>query len=565
MKKTLCLCAFVVKIFKQMKKTFTVNVNGIVFHIDEDAYNVLNDYLSSIKKHFSKTEGRDEIISDIEARIAEMLQENINGQNQVITIEHIEKVIEVIGLPSEFEGEEAFEDNNNSKSKRLYRDPDNTMIAGVCSGLGNYFHSDPAWFRLIFVLAVVFGVGTGLIVYLILWIVVPEAKSTAEKLEMKGEKVNLSNIENSIKEEIEKLKDKFNDFSEEAKNTFKKKSVTHKSDLDNIANLFAQILNIFVRLVLIFVGIVISIIGISVLLAFFISMFEAGWYFLPIEAGYSSFSLDNLSELILGNNGSNVFFKAGLFLFIGIPLIMILYTGIRLIFGFKRVRYTGTIVFYFWLAGLLLTSFYTYKVGKEFRQQASFKQETVIGLPQNSPLYLTMDMDNIYGQEWDYNDEQFFDEMDYILTDNDEKFFLGKPCLYIKKAPEGQNGIKLEIDYSSHGKTEKKAIARGKDINYKYDVQDSLITFKNYFSLSKGDHWRHQNVKMYLIIPEGVYVHFGRQMYEILRSRHHSAYNLSGETWLMTDSGLEKAEFIPEEKIGDMEMDEEELGLEVGE
>ncbi|RLD61769.1 MAG: hypothetical protein DRJ05_01845, partial [Bacteroidetes bacterium] len=195
-----------------MKKTFTVNVNGIVFHIDEDAYNVLNDYLSSIKKHFSKTEGRDEIISDIEARIAEMLQENINGKNQVITIEHIEKVIEVIGLPSEFEGEDAYEDNNKSKSKRLYRDPDNTMIAGVCSGLGNYFQADPVWFRLIFVLAVVFGVGTGLIVYLILWIVVPEAKTTAEKLEMKGEKVNLSNIESSIKEELDKLKDKFNDF-----------------------------------------------------------------------------------------------------------------------------------------------------------------------------------------------------------------------------------------------------------------------------------------------------------------------------------------------------------------
>ena len=532
-----------------MKKTFTVNVNGIVFHIDEDAYNVLNDYLSSIKKHFSKTEGRDEIISDIEARIAEMLQESINGQNQVITIEHIEKVIEVIGLPSEFEGEEVFEDSNNSKSKRLYRDPDNTMIAGVCGGLGNYFHSDPVWFRLIFVLAVIFGVGTGLIVYLILWVVVPEAKSTAEKLEMKGEKVNLSNIENSIKEEIEKLKDKFNDFSEEAKNTFKKKSVTHKSDLNNIANLFTQILNIFVRIVLIFVGILLTIIGISFFFTFFISMLDAGWYFLPIEAGYSSFSLDNLSELILGNNGSNVFFKAGLSLLIGIPIIMILYTGIRLIFGFNRIRYTSTIVFYFWVVGLLLTSFYTYKVGKEFRQRASFKQEKVIGLPQNSPLYLTMDMDNIYGHDWDYNEEQFFDEMDYMLTDNNEKFFLGKPYLYIRKAPKGQTMIKLEIDYSSHGKTEIKAMERGKEIDYEYGIQDSLITFKSYFSLQKGVHWRHQNVKMYLMVPEGTYINIGKQMYEILRSRHHSAYNMSGETWLMTDSGLEKAEFVPKVEL----------------
>ncbi|RLD58404.1 MAG: hypothetical protein DRJ05_08110 [Bacteroidetes bacterium] len=395
-------------------------------------------------------------------------------------------------------------------------------------------------------MAVVFGVGTGLIVYLILWIVVPEAKSTAEKLEMKGEKVNLSNIENSIKEEIDKLKDKFNDFSEEAKSTFKKKSVTHKSDLDNIANLFTQILNIFVRVVLIFVGILLSVIGLSVLFALFISMFEAGWHFLPMEAGLSSISFDNLSELILGNKGSNVFFKAGLFLLIGIPLIMILYTGTRLIFGFKRLRYTGTIAFYFWVVGLLLTSFYTYKVGKEFRQEASFKQETAISIPQNSPLYLTMDMDDIYDREWDYNDEQFFDEMDFILTENDEKFFLGKPYLYIKKAKEGQKGINLEINYGSHGKTEKRAMERGEEINYEYGIQDSLLTFKSYFSLSKGDHWRHQSVKMHLTIPEGTYIHIGKHMYEILRSRHHSTYNMSGETWLMTDSGLEKAEFVPE-------------------
>ena len=86
-----------------MKKTFTVNISGIVFNIDEDAYSVLNDYLQSIKKHFAFTDGRDEIISDIESRVAEILTESITGTKQVISIEDIEKVIKVIGLPDEFE------------------------------------------------------------------------------------------------------------------------------------------------------------------------------------------------------------------------------------------------------------------------------------------------------------------------------------------------------------------------------------------------------------------------------------------------------------------------------
>jgi phage shock protein PspC (stress-responsive transcriptional regulator) len=538
-----------------MKKTFTVNVNGIVFHIDEDAYNVLNDYLNSIKKHFSGVDGRDEIISDIEARIAEMMQESIGDRKQVISIEDIEKVIEVIGLPSEFDSEEVFDENPGSgskKSKRLYRDPDNTMIAGVCGGLGSYFQSDPVWFRLVFVLAIVFGAGTGLIIYLILWIVVPEAKTTAEKLEMRGEKVNISNIENSIKEEIDKLKDKFNDFSEEAKNTFKKKSVTHKSDLNNIANLLTQILTIFVRVVLVFTGIILAIIGLSFLLVLLVSMFGAPWYFFPVESNITYISLNNLSELMLGNSGSNVFFQIGLILFIGIPLLMILFTGIRLIFGFSKVRYMGWVAFYFWLAGFFLTSFYTYKVGKEFRKEIIYSETEKIELPQNSPIYLSMNPENT---DFGYGD--YVESTDFIITNDDDNFFLGKPHLYIDKAEEGQSEIKFEIYYYSRGKTEKKAVKRAKNIQYPYGIKDSLIIFDYYFSLKKGDHWRDQKVKINMTIPVGTYVHFDEDMYVILEGRHHSSYYLSGETWLMTESGLVKREYV--QKLMEEEVVEEEL------
>ncbi len=212
-----------------MKKTLTVNINGIIFHIDEDAYNVLNDYLESIKSHFSRTQDGKEIISDIEGRIAEMLKERIGDERQVITIDDIEHVVNVIGQPSEF-GEEFAEDTSQSQSttagkntKRLYRDPDNSILGGVAGGMGAYFNADPVWFRIAFVIASIPGLGTPLLVYAVLWIVIPEAKTAVDRLEMKGEKVNISNIEKSVREEISNLKNKFNDLAKEAKRTYKKK------------------------------------------------------------------------------------------------------------------------------------------------------------------------------------------------------------------------------------------------------------------------------------------------------------------------------------------------------
>ncbi|MEZ5195023.1 MAG: PspC domain-containing protein [Bacteroidales bacterium] len=176
-----------------MKKTLTVNINGIVFHIDEDAYNVLHDYLQSIRQHFSRTKGGEEIISDIEARIAEMLKERIGDDKQVINLDDIEEVIKVIGTPREFGeeiGEEPIdyrENENGKRTKRLYRDPDNTILGGVCGGLGAYFHTDPVWFRIAFVVACIPGLGTPLLVYVILWAIIPEPERQLKRLEMKGE------------------------------------------------------------------------------------------------------------------------------------------------------------------------------------------------------------------------------------------------------------------------------------------------------------------------------------------------------------------------------------------
>lgn len=206
-----------------MKKTVTINLSGIIFHIDEDAYGRLNSYLNRLRKHFGRTEGNEEIIADIESRIAELLQEKLANNKQVITIADVEEVIELMGEPYEMEEETApREKSGRRRPKKLYRDPDNSMIAGICGGLAAYFNIDPIWFRAIFLISIFIG-GTGILVYLIMWILVPNANTTAEKLEMRGEPVNISNIERSIRDEFDNVKDKFNDFTNGAKESFKKK------------------------------------------------------------------------------------------------------------------------------------------------------------------------------------------------------------------------------------------------------------------------------------------------------------------------------------------------------
>lgn len=208
-----------------MKKTINTNINGISFIIDEDAYTILNTYLNSIKSHFKTKRGSEEIINDIEARIAELFHQMLNDKKQVLNIEDVNKVKEQMGKPSDFD-HDAEEDTvyyakpPNSR-KRLFRDINDRIIGGVCSGLAAYFNVDTVWIRLIFVIAILSGVS--ILAYIILWIIIPAARTVSERLEMRGDTVNISNIEKSIREEMNEIRDKLDDLAGQAKEKFRKK------------------------------------------------------------------------------------------------------------------------------------------------------------------------------------------------------------------------------------------------------------------------------------------------------------------------------------------------------
>jgi phage shock protein PspC (stress-responsive transcriptional regulator) len=200
-----------------MKKTFSVNLGNRVYNIDDDAYMRLKEYLDLIEGYFSDDKEREDIINDIETRLSELFSEKLNDTRQVITMTDVADAIKIMGDPHEIGGDKSRSENKSTtysqheksyNRKRLYRDDDNRVFGGVCSGLGYYLDIDPVILRIILVVLFILG-GFGLLLYLILWLVVPKARTTAQKLEMRGDSVNASNIGNFFREEFDSMKRSF--------------------------------------------------------------------------------------------------------------------------------------------------------------------------------------------------------------------------------------------------------------------------------------------------------------------------------------------------------------------
>ncbi len=197
-----------------MTKTISINLGGLLFHIDDEAYNNLQAYLQLIERQFGHEPEKREIMFDIESRIAELFADRIDHQKNLITNDDVNAIIGIMGQPDDFsETEEPGQQKQNRgqrcthRTKRMYRDPDNQILGGVCGGLGAYFNIDPWIFRILFI---VFGFFffAGIIIYLILWIAIPAALTSAQKLEMRGEPITIENIKNAVKNEFDQVKRK---------------------------------------------------------------------------------------------------------------------------------------------------------------------------------------------------------------------------------------------------------------------------------------------------------------------------------------------------------------------
>jgi len=211
-----------------MNKIFNVNLGGYPFTIDEDAYQKLNRYLDTISAHFADSEGCEEILEDIEVRMAELFNDKIKNKT-IVDRKDLEEVILIMGRPEDF-GAEAIDDEEPQQftshrttrkqstiktGKRLFRDTDEKVIGGVASGMAAYFGiEDPLWVRLLWI-AAFFLMGIPILIYPLLWIILPEAKTAGDKLAMRGEAATISNIAKTVEEELNELSSTINEMAKD--------------------------------------------------------------------------------------------------------------------------------------------------------------------------------------------------------------------------------------------------------------------------------------------------------------------------------------------------------------
>lgn len=523
-----------------MKKTLTINISGIIFHIDEDAYEKLQDYLALIYKRFSGTGEGKEIIADIEARVAELFNEKLKESKQVICVSDVDEVIETMGDPNEFEGEdeETTEEGNKFKSssdyktgKRLYRDSDNRILGGVSAGIGAYFGVDPLFIRILFIIFAFFQVG--IIAYIILWIAVPAARTTAQKLEMRGERVNVSNIERSITEEFNEVKNNFSNFR-------KSKGYNRtKENLSPLVEALGSVISIVGKGILILFGIGFIALGVLVVLGFFGSFFPG----YPIGTTVFKFDLLQDTGLLTWVADSNNIRIVGiaLLLLIGIPILAIIYGVIKLIFRFKAndklVAVTG---FSLWIVGLIMAIAAVFMEASNFKTSSSVRSTTDLK-PFSSPvLYLENYPDTL--SDYDkYEDLLDMDEVKIVNVANAYQIYI-QPKIRIIKTNE--DSFQVVEKRSSRGSSRDNAHDNACKIHFNWQQNDSMLVIDNYFTLPLEEKWRHQEMELILRIPVGKRIYIDHSMEDIAwNSDFDEDYwpdDLVGNEWEMTNTGLIK-------------------------
>lgn len=307
-----------------MKKTFTINLSGTVYHIDEDAYNLLDNYLENLKHYFRKEEGADEIIDDIERRISELCSEKLSSDKNVINIADIENIIAQIGSPEQMgcEGDSASshtmnEERNNvneaKKNRRLFRNPDDKILGGVASGLSLYFGVDVTIARLLLLLFLVLGCGTLVPVYIICWILIPEATTAAEKLSMRGEAVTVENIGKTVTNTFDKVACDVNDYM---------KSDKPRTHLQKVGDVLMRIFSVVLKICMILFVVIIVPVLFVLAIALFIFVILAIWG--SFHGGILIPTLQSYAMIIFG------------IFALGIPLAILLWLALGWLLKWKQ-------------------------------------------------------------------------------------------------------------------------------------------------------------------------------------------------------------------------------------
>jgi phage shock protein PspC (stress-responsive transcriptional regulator) len=487
-----------------MNKTISINLGGMFFHIDEDAYQKLSRYFDAVKRSLS-ADGRDEIMKDIESRIAELFQERIQNDKQVIGLVEIDAVIGIMGQPEDYKIDAEAPNTNSyntfytkSNAKKLYRDKENNIIGGVASGFGHYFNIDPVWIRLLFVIIVVAGFGSPILIYLILMIIIPEAITTSQKLEMKGEDVTISNIERKVKEGIDEITDKFGkiDSQKFAENTRQGIQKTSSS----VGKLFTSLFRVFTKII----GGIIVLFSAIALVAFCVAS-----VFMIFSANMPDNFILNHIKTPIGLE-TPIWIQGLLFLFVfGIPFFFTLLLGLKLLVN--HMKSIGAIAKYTLLATWIIALGIAVTLGVNEAAQLAFDGKTV----QKQELLLNpSDTLLIKFKNNDFYSKNVFHETDFRITqDENNKEIIYSNNVSIEIMETESSVAYIQVERLAKGKSGDDARKRAEKIKYGFTIKGNVLQLDNYLIAAVGDKFRGQEIALYLYLPKGTHFKTDKNFY----------------------------------------------------
>ncbi len=512
-----------------MKKTIKMNIGGRVFHIDEDAYEKLNQYLGQLSEYFSMEEASDEIIQDIENRIAEWMETKISEKKQVVSLEDIEKIIETMGKPEDIS--EEYEDNHTTgetHNKKLFRDTDSRILGGVCSGLSHYLNMEVGIIRFLFILFT-FLYFSSAIIYLILWIFIPPAISSKEKMQMKGKAHHISDIQSNVKREYQEVKQNLSKLKES-------KEVKQANDFFyRFFHGVGEVLKFAVKFILVILGIALIISGLGMLITFtgifvFSEPFTATHFFSSGEL-----LSPGIFELFV-NPYSAVIIPVSAIFVVLIPVVAILYGGLKLVLNFKsNDRALAIIGLIAWIFSLLILAATIFIEARDYMIKAGDEEEIALDIEKNQRLYLQTaetafdKMSTLY----------LFDEELDLKLDMDNNVYQ-HPLVYVY--PSDNEMAYIEIAKSGRGATTVEATETLDAIQYQLVVKDSLILFDPYYYLNRGTKWKMPEVNIMVYIPENQKIYVDESMKELInymrRNSNTSFSSIYNNSLVMTEDGV---------------------------
>jgi len=504
-----------------MNKTVNINLAGIFFHIDEDAYLKLQRYLEAIKRSFTDSQGRSEIIADIEARIAELFSERIQNDKQVVGMTLVDEVITIMGQPEDyhideemFEDEPTYQGSRNTPSKKLYRDTENSYIGGVSAGLSHYLGIEVIWVRLLWMVFAFLSGGTFVFIYLLFWALVPEAKTTAEKLTMTGEPVNISNIEKKIKDGIDtvtdtvknvdfkaqgdKLKEGLDHMTENIAEEVKKVDIQKqgnrlKSTSQNFFDSIGALLMFFLKVFAKFIGIILIVVGVASLVALIISLFTLG---------ISDVANMNGMEYVYAANASDIpiwIISLLVFVVAAVPMFFLFYLGLKILV--TNLKSIGTIAKFtligLWIAAVIALAVFGIKTASEYSLEGKVSTTEILAVKAEDTLQLKMVNTTGYEDYYrsrsdDFNIKRFANKN--VITSNDIR-------LIVRSTKDSLGSLRIEK--SARGSNYENAENRAEKIEYFYEFDQKTLELSNELITDLSNKYRDQEVTVILYLPEG--------------------------------------------------------------